>query len=71
MALATPGPSPNPNALRFQLDTTLPALLSFSSAAEAAGNAFASAVFAAGGVTNVFATNDFVTVSRAPGAAWD
>ncbi|MEO6121081.1 MAG: NifU N-terminal domain-containing protein [Acidimicrobiales bacterium] len=71
MATATPGPSPNPNALRFQLDTTLAALLSFSSAADAEANPFAQAVFAAGGVTNVFGTNDFVTVSRAPGADWD
>lgn len=71
MATATPQPSPNPNALRFQLDVTLPALISFASAAEAEGHPFAAAVFAAGNVTNVFGTNDFVTVSRAPGADWD
>jgi hypothetical protein len=71
MATATPQPSPNPNALRFQLDTKLPALISFASAADAEGDPFASAVFAAGGVANVFGTNDFVTVSRSPGADWD
>lgn len=70
MATATPQPSPNPNALRFQLDVTLPGLLSFASAAEAEPHPFARAVFAAGGVANVFGTNDFVTVSRTPGADW-
>lgn len=71
MATATPQPSPNPNALRFQLDVTLPALVSFASADEAAGHPFAAAVFAAGGVANVFGTNDFVTVTRQPGTEWD
>ena len=47
MATATPtSSSPNPNALKFELDTTLPATLSFNSAAEAASNDFARAVFA-------------------------
>ncbi len=71
MATATPQPSPNPNALRFQLDVTLPALVSFAGAEEAEGHPFARAVFAAGNVTNVFATNDFVTVSRVAGADWE
>lgn len=70
MATAVPSPSPNPNAVRFQLDTTLPGTLSFNSAAEAAGHPFAQAVFAAPGVAAVFGVNDFVTVTRAPGADW-
>lgn len=71
MASAEPSPSPNPNALRFQLDTTLPDTLSFNSAADAAGNPFAEAVFAAPGVTAIFGVNDFVTVTRQPGADWN
>jgi hypothetical protein len=71
MATADPSPSPNPNALRFQLDVTLPGTLSAGSEAEAAGNAFAAAVFAAPGVASIFGVNDFVTVNRQPGAEWD
>ncbi len=71
MATATPEPSPNPNALRFQLDVTLDETLSFASAAEAEDNEFAQEVFAAGGVASIFGVNDFVTVSRSPGADWD
>ena len=71
MAHAEPQPSPNPNALRFQLDVTLPDTVSFSSAAEAAGDPFAEAVFAAPGVASIFGVNDFVTVTRTPGADWD
>ena len=71
MATATPEPSPNPNALRFQLDTTLSETLSVNGAAEAEDNEFASKVFAAGGVASIFGVNDFVTVTRSPGANWD
>lgn len=71
MATATPTPSPNPNALKFELDTTLPATLSFSSAADAAAHPFAAAVFAVEGVVSIFGVNDFVTVTRQVGAAWE
>ena len=71
MATAEPSPSPNPNALRFQLDITLPDTLSFNSPAAAAANPFAAAVFAAPGVAAIFGVNDFVTVTRSPGAEWD
>lgn len=71
MATATPSPSPNPNALRFGLDTTLDGTLSFNSEAEAAGHPFAAAVFAVDGVAAIFGVNDFVTVTRRPGAEWD
>ena len=71
MATATPSPSPNPNALRFGLDTTLEGTMNVGSAGAAAGNAFAEAVFAAPGVASIFGVNDFVTVTRQPGADWD
>ncbi|MDP9386762.1 MAG: NifU N-terminal domain-containing protein [Actinomycetota bacterium] len=71
MASAVPSPSPNPNALRFQLDVTLPATLSFNGAGEAEGDPFARRVFAAPGVAAIFGVNDFVTVTRTPGAEWE
>ena len=71
MATADPQPSPNANALRFQLDTTLGDTLSFNSAGDAAGHPFAEAVFAAPGVASIFGVNDFVTVTRTPGAEWE
>ncbi len=71
MVTANPTPSPNPNALKFVLDMTLPETMNFASAEEAAGNPFAAAVFAAPGVVSIFGVNDFVTVNRDPAADWD
>jgi len=75
MATATPSPdaSPNPNARKFDLDVALPAMVNFSSAAdaEAAGEPFAAAVLAADGVASLFGTGSFVTVTRTAGAAWE
>ena len=74
MATATPlmDASPNPNALKFQLDTTLPGTVSFKSKdeAEAAGSPFAG-VLAVDGVVSLFGTNDFVTVTRSAGVEWE
>ncbi|MEO5679938.1 MAG: NifU N-terminal domain-containing protein [Acidimicrobiales bacterium] len=75
MATATPSPdaSPNPNALKFDLDAPLPEMINFTSAAdaEAAGQPFAAAVLAVEGVVSLFGTASFVTVSRVPGTDWD
>ena len=71
MASAEPSPTPNPNALKFTLDTPLASSINVTDASAAAGNPFAEAVFAAGGVVSVFGVNDFVTVTRQPGADWD
>ncbi len=57
--------------MKFTLDRTLAAPLDVTSPDAAAGIPFAEAVFAAGGVTAIFGVNDFVTVRRQPGAAWD
>jgi len=70
MASASPSSTPNPDALKFTLDVRLPEMMNITSAAEAA-TPFAVAVFAAPGVANVFGVNDFVTVTREPGADWD
>jgi len=71
MATATSAPTPNPNAMKFTLDVTLPGSIHFTSADAAADNPFAAAVFAAGGVASVFGVNNFVTVKSQPGAEWD
>jgi hypothetical protein len=70
VAVASPSPTPNPDAMKFTLDTTLAATLNVTSAEDAAGNSFAEAVFAAGGVASIFGVNDFVTVTRQPEADW-
>jgi hypothetical protein len=70
VATASPSPTPNPNATKFTLDTTLAGTFNVTSADAAGGNQFAEDVFAAGGVASVFGVNDFVTVTRQPGADW-
>jgi hypothetical protein len=71
MATASPAPTPNPNAMRFQLDTTLPGTINFKRAADAVDHPFARAVFEADGVAAVFGVNDFITITREPEASWD
>lgn len=71
MATASPSPTPNPDAMKFTLDTTLPESFNVTSAEAAAGNPFAEEVFAVDGVAAVFGVNDFVTVSRQPGTDWE
>ena len=70
MATASPTPTPNPNAMKYTLDVRLPATINFPNAEAAADHPFAAAVFAAGGVASLFGVNDFVTVTRLPGADW-
>jgi hypothetical protein len=70
VATAQPSPTPNPDALKFTLDTRLPDMINASSADEAA-SPFLAAVFAAPGVASVFGVNDFVTITRSPGAVWE
>lgn len=73
MATATPSPTPNPDATKYTLDVSFPAMVTLDSveAAEAEGNAFAAAVLGAEGVASVFATANFVTVTRRSGAEWE
>jgi len=71
MAAAVPSTTPNPNAMKFSLDVKLPGTLNLANADAAAGNPFATAVFAVEGVQSLFGVNDFVTVTRTPGADWD
>jgi len=71
VATGTPSPTPNPNALKFTLDVTLPARINVTDPDDAAGDPFAEAVFAVDGVVGLFGVNDFVTISRRPDADWD
>ncbi|MEY2582399.1 MAG: Scaffold protein Nfu/NifU terminal [Ilumatobacteraceae bacterium] len=57
--------------MKFTLDTRLDAMFNATNAQDAESNPFAAAVFAAGGVATVFGVNDFVTVTRRPGADWE
>lgn len=70
MATATVSSTPNPDAMKFTLDTKLEAMFNAANAADAAGNTFATVVLATDGVAAVFGVNDFVTVTRRPGADW-
>ena len=70
MATAAVSSTPNPDALKFTLDVTLPAMLNLSSADQAT-TAFERQVMAVPGVANLFGVNDFVTITRVPGTAWE
>ena len=70
VANAPPSPTPNPDAMKFTLDVKLPAMFNVATAEAAADIPFAAAVFAGGGVATVFGVNDFVTITRQPGADW-
>ena len=71
VATASPSTTPNPDAMKFTLDTTLPDKLDVTSPDAAVGVPFAEAVFAAAGVASIYGVNDFVTVRRQPGFDWD
>lgn len=71
MANATPSSTPNPNAMKFTVDVVLADMVNATSAEAAAGQPLAEALFALAGVSGVFATADFVTVSKGPDADWD
>ena len=70
MATATPSPTPNPDAMKFNLDVHLGEMFNVTNATEAE-QPFAKAVFAAPGVVSLFGVNDFVTVTRAADAEWE
>ena len=65
-------PTPNPNAMKFTLDRTLvdKGSKTFDSAAEAAANPLAAALFGVPGVKSVFLLNSFITVTKDAAADW-
>ena len=70
MATAAVSSTPNPDAMKFSLDVNLPAMINLSSPTDA-GTEFERQVLAVPGVANLFGINDFVTVTRVPGADWE
>lgn len=71
MATATPSPTPNPNAMKFTVDTTFDDAVNVSDPDAAIGHPWAEPLFAIAGVISVFATADFVTVSKSDDGDWD
>ena len=65
--------TPNPNARQFVLNTQVLSYgkRSYASAGEAAEDAMAQAVFALGGVTNIYIMNNFVTITKAEDRSWN
>jgi hypothetical protein len=65
-------PTPNPNAMKFVLPARVfPRPLSFANREAATAHPLADAIFALGGVYNVFMVQDFVTVNKLPDVAWE
>jgi hypothetical protein len=69
MACVRPMITPNPDAMKFTLDVTLPARV-LAACGDDVDDAFTRAVLAIDGVAAVFGMNDFVTVTRVHGADW-
>jgi len=66
-------PTPNPNAGKFTVDRTVvpgDASRSYYSAADAADDPLARALFALDGVASLFMVADFITVTKRPDADW-
>lgn len=70
MAHVVPQPTPNPHAFKFTLEGhTFPGPTTVTSADGAKGTPFEK-LFALPGVASIFATSNFVTITKAPGADW-
>ena len=61
--------TPNPDAMKFTLDVTLPTRV-LADRGDDVSDAFTGALLAIDGVASVFGVNDFVTVTRVHGADW-
>jgi len=62
--------TPNPNALKFTVHVDVGGPATFVAGREA-DDQTATALLAIGGVTSVFMSSDFVTLSKTPDASWD
>ena len=69
MARVRPSTTPNPNAMKFTLDVTLPARID-TIRGQGDDTPFVRAALA-DGVASVFGVNDFVTVMRDPDTDWN
>jgi hypothetical protein len=66
----TPSATPNPNALKFTVGATFDAPKSFAAGADV-DDPIAASLLAIEGVTSVFMSADFVTLTKTPDAGWD
>lgn len=68
-----PEPTPNPNAIKFTLDqpSTDGGTQTFKEGSDPAASPLGAAIFALGDITNVFATANFVSVTKTDAADWN
>ena len=71
MAQVTASSTPNPNARKFTLDQPVGEMVNVTDPTLAGDHPLTAALFALDGVVGVFATADFVTVSKTPDADWE
>ena len=66
-------PTPNPNALKFNLSVKVveQGSKSYTSKEAAAESPLAKRIFELEGVTSVFMLGNFVTVNKSPSASWN
>ena len=62
--------TPNPNALKFTVGAHFGEPVAFAAGAEAS-DPVAAPLLAIPGVTSVFMSADFVTISKAPSGSWE
>jgi hypothetical protein len=69
----TPEGTPNPNAVKFTLDrpATEKRSETFRAGSDPADSPLGARIFALDGVTNVFLTANFVSVTKDAGIDWD
>lgn len=73
MVQITPEPTPNPNALKFSLDrpSTDQRSETFREGSSEEDSPLGARIHAIGGITNVFLTANFVSVTKEDGVTWD
>lgn len=62
--------TPNPNALKFTVGEDVGGPLTYAAGSEP-DNEMAAELIAIEGVTSMFATADFITLSKQPDASWE
>lgn len=73
MVQIVPEATPNPNALKFTLDrpSTEQRSETFRAGSDSGDSPLGASIFALPGVTNVFMTSNFVSVTKEDEEAWD
>lgn len=65
-----PEPTPNPNALKFNVGSPVGGPVTFAAGADV-DDPLAGGLLGIDGVVSVFMTADFVTLTKSPDTAWD